>query len=203
MLLLIPPKAIKETTKQTGENWIKRESIAQTLEVEQRLNALHIPDLQFLLNDPSIINSYVGQIMQVLITAAKQKIPPKRLYIIGNLGISKLAMPSQSLHTSIGSRLDDLVRVTTQPEGSINRPSPHLAPAWEHAKERRMRNFLKPFSGELRPGSVFLARTSRLRVHAARGFVVWIIITWHINDLLWPCFSSYFCLVASLLLCTL
>ena len=49
-----------------------------TQEAEQRLNALCIPDLQFLVNDPNIINSYVGEIMEVLITATKQTIPPKR-----------------------------------------------------------------------------------------------------------------------------
>jgi len=32
-------------------------------------------------------------------------------------------------------------------------------------------------SGELRPGSIFLVRTPRLRTHAVCGFVVSIIIT--------------------------
>ena len=36
----------------------------------------------------------------------------------------------------------------------------------------------KVYSGELRPGSVFLARAPRLRTHAACGFVVSVIITW-------------------------
>ena len=63
-------------------NWRKLDeegiNSTYTLEVEQRLNAFRIPDLQSLVNDPNIINSYVGQIMEVLITAAKQAIPPKR-----------------------------------------------------------------------------------------------------------------------------
>ena len=33
------------------------------------------------------------------------------------------------------------------------------------------------YSGELRPGSVFLARAPRLRTHTVRGFVVSVIIT--------------------------
>ena len=62
-------------------NWKKldKEGISSTYtqEVEQRLNAFLVPDLQFLVSDPNIINSYIGQIMEVLITAAKQTIPPK------------------------------------------------------------------------------------------------------------------------------
>ena len=76
-------KPSKGNKRDYKPNWRKldKEGINSTYtqEVEQRLNALRIPDLQFLVNDPKIIiNLYVGEIMEVLITAAKQTIPPKR-----------------------------------------------------------------------------------------------------------------------------
>lgn len=62
-------------------NWRKldkeRISSTYTQKVKQSLNGLQIPDLQFLVNDPSVINSYVDEIKEVLITAAKQTFPPK------------------------------------------------------------------------------------------------------------------------------
>ena len=74
-----------------------------------------------------IINLYVGEIMEVLITAAKQTIPPKRFIPHRKPGWNK---PLKAAHTkSNGSRLDNLITVTTQLEGSIKRPSPHLGPA--------------------------------------------------------------------------
>ena len=74
-------KPSKGNKRDYKPNWRKldKEGINSTYtqEVEQRLNALRIPDLQFLVNYPNIINSYVGEIMEVLITATKQTIPPK------------------------------------------------------------------------------------------------------------------------------
>ena len=73
-----PSKGDKKAYK---PNWRKldKEGISSTYtqKVEQSLNGLQLPDLQSLVNDPSIINLYIDEIKEVLITASKQTIPPK------------------------------------------------------------------------------------------------------------------------------